>query len=252
MKDYSELKKLAEEFPEDLDFDRNNEPFFNGPSGESLGGGSTGFYSVYGKPFLIDGDDYEYDGPTYVEACNLEFAKFMIASRDGVLELIAEVEGLLAQHGRDSAELRSLCQARDGARKERDQLKAANEQLTEAIGNQTARRFVGDDDQRKIDDLVAAGIREDKRLIGQLKAKIEQQAEEYDKAWRHDLNDKNNVQVLAAEVDALRKDAERYRWLRDNDFDIGSFHPAHEHNHQSWFEYFDDESIDYNLSMKSK
>ena len=57
---------------------------------------------------------------------------------------------------------------------------------------------------------------------------------------------------LKAEAEVLRKDAERYRWLRDNDFDIGSFHPAHEHNHQSWFEYFDDESIDYNLSMQSK
>lgn len=130
MSDYSELKHLAEEFPADLDFDSNTEPFFNGPSGESLGGGSTGFYSVYGKPFLIEGDDYEYDGPTYVEACNADFAKFMIAAREGVLALIAEVEGLRAQHGRDSAELRSLCQARDDARKERDQLKAEVERLT--------------------------------------------------------------------------------------------------------------------------
>ena len=40
-----------------------------------------------------------------------------------------EVEGLRAQHGRDSAELRSLCQARDDARKERDQLKAEVEAL---------------------------------------------------------------------------------------------------------------------------
>ena len=44
-------------------------------------------------------------------------------------ELKAEVEGLRAQHGRDSAELRSLSQARDDARKERDQLKADNEEL---------------------------------------------------------------------------------------------------------------------------
>lgn len=94
MSDYSELKRLAEAFPADLDFDSNAEPFFNGPSGESLGGGSTGFYSVYGKPFLIGGDDYEYDGPTYVEACNVDFAKFMVAAREGVLELIAEVEAL--------------------------------------------------------------------------------------------------------------------------------------------------------------
>lgn len=41
-----------------------------------------------------------------------------------------EVEGLRAQHGRDSAELRSLSQARDDARKERDQLKAEVERLT--------------------------------------------------------------------------------------------------------------------------
>lgn len=62
----------------------------------------------------------------------------------------------------------------------------------------------------------------------------------------------NDLLKLKQENESLKKDAARYRWLRDNDFDIGSFHPAHEHNHQSWFEYFDDESIDYNLSMKSK
>lgn len=47
-----------------------------------------------------------------------------------VLDLIAKVEGLRAQHGRDSAELRSLCHARDDARKERDQLKVEVERLT--------------------------------------------------------------------------------------------------------------------------
>lgn len=52
-----------------------------------------------------------------------------LASPEAVLELIAEVEGLRAQHGRDSAELSSLCQARDDARKERDQLKSEVEQL---------------------------------------------------------------------------------------------------------------------------
>ena len=51
------------------------------------------------------------------------------ANPAAVLALIAEVEGLRAQHGRDSAELRSLCQARDDARKERDQLKAEVESL---------------------------------------------------------------------------------------------------------------------------
>lgn len=51
------------------------------------------------------------------------------ANPAAVLALINEAEGLHAQHGRDSAELRSLCQARDDARKERDQLKAKIEAL---------------------------------------------------------------------------------------------------------------------------
>ncbi len=78
------------------------------------------------------------DGTTYVELwrsiadCHQpENTKFIAAANPAaVLVLIAEVEGLRAQHGRDSAELRSLCQARDDARKELDQLKAEVERLT--------------------------------------------------------------------------------------------------------------------------
>lgn len=77
------------------------------------------------------------DGTTYVELwrsiadCHQpENTKFIAAANPAaVLALIAEVEGLRAQNGRDSAELRSLCQARDDARKERDQLKAEIEAL---------------------------------------------------------------------------------------------------------------------------
>ncbi|ETK19283.1 hypothetical protein H097_10502 [Pseudomonas sp. FH4] len=92
MSDNNDLKRLAEAFPVDLDWDSNTEPFFNGPSGESLGGGPTGFYCVYGPAFEID--DEQYDGPTYVESCKVDFAKFMVAARDGVLALIAENERL--------------------------------------------------------------------------------------------------------------------------------------------------------------
>ena len=57
-------------------------------------------------------------------------ARFYAAANPAaVLALIAEVEGLRAQHSRDSAELRSLCQARDDARKDRDQLKEEVEAL---------------------------------------------------------------------------------------------------------------------------
>lgn len=90
MTQFDELKRLAEAFPAGLDFDSNIEPFFNGPSGESLGGGSTGLYCVYGPDFEIDDD--QYDGQTYVETCTADFAKFMVAAREGVLALIAENE----------------------------------------------------------------------------------------------------------------------------------------------------------------
>lgn len=141
MTDYTELKRLAEAFPADLDWDSNTEPFFNGPSGESLGGGATGFYSVYGKPFRLEGEDYDYDGPTYVEECPADFAKFMVAAREGVLALIAENEAARKELGNlrtDNAQLiYALKQQEQGylvLRDERDQLKAENERLeSEAV-----------------------------------------------------------------------------------------------------------------------
>lgn len=44
-------------------------------------------------------------------------------------------EGLLAQHARDSAELRNLCQARDDARRERDAARAEIAGLESAVGH---------------------------------------------------------------------------------------------------------------------
>lgn len=43
---------------------------------------------------------------------------------------------------------------------------------------------------------------------------------------------------------AVQKDADRHRWLRRYEFDIGSYHGVQEHNHQAWFEHISDESID--------
>lgn len=64
-------------------------------------------------------------------AKSLRVTSFYSRATPGVvLALIAELEGLRARHGRDSDELRSLSQARDDARKERDQLKAEVERLT--------------------------------------------------------------------------------------------------------------------------
>lgn len=44
-----------------------------------------------------------------------------------------------------------------------------------------------------------------------LLAESDRLAEEYDKAWRHDLNDKNNVQALTAEVVRLSSEIERLK-----------------------------------------
>lgn len=66
------------------------------------------------------------------------------------------------------------------AEAERDQLAADNKrleaesaQLKAALANHTARRYVGDDDQRKIDDLVAAGIRVDQQEIKRLRRALD-------------------------------------------------------------------------------
>lgn len=57
---------------------------------------------------------------------------------------------------------------------QRDQLIADNERLTKAVGLQVIRRFVGDDDQKKMDELVSAGIQVDKDRIAQLETERDQ------------------------------------------------------------------------------
>ena len=49
------------------------------------------------------------------------------------------------------------------------------------------------------------------RVNAELRAEIDRLNDEYDKAWRHDLNDKNNVQALAAEVARLSAECEALR-----------------------------------------
>ena len=118
------------------------------------------------------------------------------ANPAAVLALISEVEGLRAQNCRDSAELRSLCQARDDARKERDQLKAEVERLT-------------------ADN---ASLRGSCAKLG------------VEHAGMVRIHRKANTEIrrLSAEVKALRKDAERYRWLREKvgvDLIFGDYSP---------------------------
>lgn len=92
MTDYSELKRLAEAA---IEYAKEND-----------------------ERWPQDDDWFEPDR----YGAELEYVKAI--SPAAVMPLIAEVEELRAQHGRDSAEMRSLCQSRDDARKERDILKS--------------------------------------------------------------------------------------------------------------------------------
>jgi len=112
-----------------------------------------------------------------------ECERFIDAARpDVVLALIAEVDGLHAQHGRDSGELRKLCAARDSARRERDKLRA------EIAGLRT-------------------GYEAYERVNAELKAEVEALHESNDKLTRRNGMLEQNVEVMT-EAHVL------YTWLR--------------------------------------
>ena len=90
---------------------------------------------------------------------------------DVILALIADIED--ARNGMKHSCAIRLKKRIELLETQRDQLIADNERLTKAVGLQVIRRFVGDDDQKNIDELVAAGIQVDKELIIQLKAENE-------------------------------------------------------------------------------
>ncbi|KAA0995467.1 hypothetical protein FQ192_10525 [Pseudomonas sp. ANT_J12] len=199
MSDHGELKRLAEAFP-DYDYDSNTEPFFNGPSGESLGGGSTGFYCVYGPDFEIDGDHY--DGNTLVEVTTRDQAKFICEAKAGILALITENEKL-------KGDLREVKDAKLGLSwaigeimGERDQLRTENAGLKtgyEAYEAQNAALLKDLESHKRM--LLNAAI-----SFGAVGAALGGEMDD----------DASELEGLAQE---LRKDAERYRWLRARDLE---------------------------------
>ncbi len=86
-----------------------------------------------GQAYMECCGDPEIEGEEFDPICSATsepLADFIAAANpQAILGLISRLDGLLEQHGRDSAELRALCQARDDARKERDRLKAEVERL---------------------------------------------------------------------------------------------------------------------------
>lgn len=217
MTDRAELKRLAEAFPSDLDWDSNTEPFFNGPSGESLGGGATGFYCVYGKPFRLEGEDYDYDGPTYVEACPADFAKFMVAAREGVLALIAENERLAA-----NVKL-NLCDHPAIHWGDVDLL-IAFVSGTSQIELAKIHGCTPPNISRKIRRVRARlGWREG-MSVTEIRARAEQLRSLASQGAVVTADLMAERDQLKAENEALRKDADRYRWLRDSSESIHQFY----------------------------
>lgn len=78
---------------------------------------------------LADKSATTYDAEVAARWAEKGWPLYPLFDQEQVDVLLAEIEGLHAQHGRDSGELRKLCSARDSARRQRDQLKSENEAL---------------------------------------------------------------------------------------------------------------------------
>ena len=105
------------------------------------------------------------------DALDAAWAVYEALGPTDILALIADIED--ARNGMKHSCAIRLKKRIELLETQRDQLIADNERLTKAVGLQVIRRFVGDDDQKNIDELVAAGIQVDKELIVQLKAENE-------------------------------------------------------------------------------
>ncbi|WP_273507639.1 hypothetical protein [Pseudomonas sp.] len=108
------------------------------------------------------------------DALDAAWAVYEALGPTDILALIADIED--ARNGMKHSCAIRLKKRIELLETQRDQLIADNERLTKAVGLQVIRRFVGDDDQKNIDELVAAGIQVDKELIVQLKAENERLA----------------------------------------------------------------------------
>ncbi|WP_462402260.1 hypothetical protein [Pseudomonas sp. Marseille-QA0332] len=130
-----------------------------------------------------------------------------------ILALLAEIEGLTAQHGRDSAELRRLCQARDDAKRELNHLKGELESVLKnyrslcastASLNCSATAMGDEIDRLKAENEALRRIISESATACGAAVSVECSLE----FMQHLPGE------IALVIGALRKDAERYRWLR--------------------------------------
>ncbi len=160
MTDYTELKRLAEAAT---------------PTPWERGDGNEVMVSEEGDEAYWS---WEQAGPAQIHGSGeqpVRDADFIAAANPAaVLALIADLDE--ARNGMKHSCAIRLKKRIELLETQRDQLIADNERPTKAVGLQVIRRFVGDDDQKNVDELVAAGIQVDKELIVQLKAENERLA----------------------------------------------------------------------------
>ncbi len=76
MSDLARLEEIARAATT-WESDSNMTPFYNDAEGNSRGGNCDGSYCLYGPSFKIEGDDYEYEGPTLSERCSKADAEYI-------------------------------------------------------------------------------------------------------------------------------------------------------------------------------
>ncbi|MGU2751283.1 hypothetical protein [Pseudomonas aeruginosa] len=179
-------------------------------------------------------------------------SKFRVASTPKtILAMLDEIDGLLAQHGRDSSELRALCQARDDARKERDRLKAENERLLDELSactehpggcgywREAAKRRAEERDRLKAEnEALRKFSAEAYQVLGALDAPENVLDNASDAANGVPLRHETLLPFFAEDYEALRKDAARYRWVIASAWYVGP-EPKGDTEAVSWHDHND-------------
>ncbi|QKL02910.1 hypothetical protein GEV39_16655 [Pseudomonas sp. NY5710] len=93
----------------------------------------------------------------------------------------------------DKAQLKALAEAANAV--------TSDVNITMAVGTDP-------DEVKAVQDYLQVAM---PKTILALIVEIERMEEEFDKAWRHDLNNANNVQALSAEVSRLQRESEALR-----------------------------------------
>lgn len=115
----------------------------------------------------------EFDGCCWACGAEIDLEEYLIQAMDKRDEHYAARSTVTAERDSSNAKLQIARTQLEMTMRSNVQLRAEVERMTGIIGNQGARKFVGQDDQRGIDELVSLGIEQDKREIERLRAEVD-------------------------------------------------------------------------------